>query len=74
MSVLLKRQTDVRLWMRREAQAIALEQKHLLSGSSEQAYWHFGYLSALCDAIALLTSLEQRNGIADTSSLSPQPD
>ncbi len=30
------------------------KQRHLDSGSSEQAYWHAGYRSALIDALRLL--------------------
>ena len=36
--------------------AVLVRQRHLDSGSDEQAYWHHGYCSALRDALRALTS------------------
>lgn len=32
------------------------EQKHLNDGTTERAYWHYGYMVALSDALRILTS------------------
>jgi len=41
-------------WLRENHPEIGGQQKHLDAGSSERAYWHYGYLTALRDALNLL--------------------
>lgn len=40
-------------WLEDESPYVQFDQRHLSDGTSEQAYWHFGYLVALRDVIAL---------------------
>lgn len=49
-----RRVVDTEAWLLKHAPDIADEQKHLDDGSPERAYWHYGYLAALKDAIRLL--------------------
>jgi hypothetical protein len=41
-------------WLDREHPECASEQKHLNEGTVERAYWHYGYMVALRDALKLL--------------------
>lgn len=50
---LKQRATDIREWLRSNFPQIAKEQRHLDSGSVERYYWHYGYLMALLDTLAL---------------------
>lgn len=43
----------LRDWLKTNA-AYVREQGHLKGGSAEQAYWHYGYVMALRDVLALL--------------------
>lgn len=40
-------------WIERNCPEITKEQAHLREGTPERAYWHFGYLMALRDVLAL---------------------
>ena len=62
------RHEAIRNWLVSQAPFVAAEQKHLDAGSSEQAYWHFGYLAALADMMDLETTGAGKSGIADRSS------
>ena len=44
-----KRRLAIREWLRETAPDIGEEQKHLDQGTTECAYWHYGYLMALED-------------------------
>lgn len=50
----LKRAEELKDWLAREAPEVAVDQKHLDHGTSEQAYWHYGYCCALRDVLRLL--------------------
>lgn len=66
---------DLTRWLELTAPECSREQKHLNEGSHERAYWHYGYMVALRDTLALLTG-ERRTGqatsSADTNGLSSQ--
>jgi hypothetical protein len=57
LELMTKRLEEIESGMKKEGASVQ-EQKHLDKGSSERAYWHHGYASALRD---LLKSLESRN-------------
>ena len=38
-------------WLQREAPECLTEQRHLDHGTSERAYWHYGYLTAIRDVL-----------------------
>jgi hypothetical protein len=42
-------------WISENAPECCTEQRHLEKGTSERAYWHHGYLSALLDILRLMT-------------------
>jgi hypothetical protein len=65
---LQKRSRVLTHWLESFAPYIAADQKHLEAYSPEQAYWHFGYLAALQDALALLKAGQQGSGIEDNAS------
>ncbi len=41
-------------WLDDESPFTRFDQRHLESGTPEQAYWHLGYMTALQDALALI--------------------
>ncbi len=41
-------------WLEDEAPYTAVDQKHLEQHSSEQAYWHHGYMMACADIVSRL--------------------
>ncbi len=41
-------------WLAENASDCERTQKHLDKGTAEQAYWHYGYLCALRDVIAVI--------------------
>lgn len=43
-------------WLALEAPYTSADQRHLDPHTPEQAYWHLGYRSALCDVLRLLAS------------------
>jgi len=45
---------SVALWLYEHAPYADCDQRHLIAGSPEQAYWHLGRMSGLHDAIQLL--------------------
>lgn len=51
---LQKRILRIEEWLTVNAPHCASEQRHLDEGSSERAYWHYGYLMALRDVRAAL--------------------
>jgi hypothetical protein len=46
----------LRQWLVEYAPACEISQKHLDAGSVEQVYWHYGYVCALRDILALVES------------------
>ena len=42
-------------WLSANAPDCGREQKHLVVGSPERAYWHYGYTVAIRDVMKLLT-------------------
>lgn len=57
LEMMTKRLEEIESSMKKEGASIQ-EQKHLDKGSSERAYWHHGYASALRD---LLQTAQSRN-------------
>jgi hypothetical protein len=51
-----KRIEELQEWLVANAPECRTEQKHLDEGTTERAYWHFGYLSALQDMLRLMSS------------------
>jgi len=45
-------------WLAENAPYCEAEQKHLEEGTTERAYWHYGYLRALKDIVSLVKSAE----------------
>ena len=45
-------------WLFENAPFCELAQRHLDRGTIEQAYWHYGYVCAIRDVLALLESTE----------------
>ena len=54
MQALKKRMTGQKEWLHQDHIEVFQDQKHLDGGSIERAYWHYGYMVALGDIIALL--------------------
>lgn len=50
-----KREAELAAWLKENAPECEREQKHLDANTPEQAYWHFGYLSGISDALRLLS-------------------
>ena len=48
-------------WLAEHAPDCQREQRHLDEGTSERAYWHYGYLAALADVVRLLHETADRN-------------
>lgn len=47
---------DLTRWLAQNASNCQASQKHLEEGSIEQAYWHYGYVSAIKDILATVRS------------------
>jgi hypothetical protein len=43
-------------WLAEQAPYCEASQKHLEAGTVEQAYWHYGYVCAIRDILALVHS------------------
>jgi hypothetical protein len=54
MGAIAGKAAELTAWMANNAPNCEREQKHLDEGSVERAYWHYGYLCALKDVIALI--------------------
>lgn len=44
----------IEVWIEQEGSNCKQEQAHLLKGTKEKIYWHYGYLIALKDILRLL--------------------
>jgi hypothetical protein len=44
----------LRRWLAENAPSCATSQRHLDPGTLEQVYWHYGYVCAIQDILALL--------------------
>ncbi len=51
---LIGRHASLERWVKENAPATAVDQRHLDDGSVERAYWHHGYMMALQDILCLL--------------------
>ena len=65
-SALEHRIHGVAVWLDDAAPYAQFDQRHLDTGTPEQAYWHLGYVAALRDALQLLRDAEENT--SDTSS------
>jgi len=54
--ILIERRDRIREWLTEQSDHADIEQRHLDSGTPEEAYWHHGYQAALDDVLKLLTS------------------
>jgi hypothetical protein len=52
---LVARARGIRQWLNDTYPACLTDQEHLDAGSKERAYWHYGYMVALNDALGILT-------------------
>lgn len=59
-------------WLEDEAPYAQFDQRHLDTGTPEQAYWHLGYHTALRDVLTLLRS--DIGSTPDTANRSPSAD
>lgn len=71
-SLIEDRTRELALWLERESPYIQFDQRHLDSGSQQQAYWHLGYVAALRDVLGLLR--DETEHISGTSNSSPSGD
>lgn len=55
--LLMSRRESIVQWLEENAPYAAADQLHLNAGSTEQAYWHLGYATAMADVIRLLEQL-----------------
>ncbi len=64
LDLLRNREQGLRGWLAENAPQCSARQAHLDNGTSEQAYWHHGYMMAIRDVLILLaervTILRQR--------------
>lgn len=65
LSKLAQQRTAMQRWLLNTAPYTAAEQRHLSSGSPEQAYWHHGYQAALSDVLAMAAPAPKRSRSAD---------
>lgn len=56
-----KRADGIEEWLRTTAPECFQEQSHLTEGTRERAYWHYGYMVALRDALRLLGQAKTRH-------------
>lgn len=69
--LLLRRRKDLRDWLTDQAPYSVADQKHLDSGTPEQAYWNYGYLAALSDVLGITAPALRTSHSAGMSSSSP---
>ena len=55
------RRDGLQEWLRENGGNCFEEQAHTDRGTSEQVYWHYGYLMALRDALTLLSRCERNH-------------
>jgi len=48
-----ERLAGIEIWLTENAPYILADQKHLDENTLERAYWHYGYMVALRDVLAL---------------------
>lgn len=53
-ALLETRRSKLAEWLENHAPECKTEQKHLDAGTEERTYWHFGYLVAIRDVLALI--------------------
>lgn len=53
-ALLEKRRDGITEWLKETAPECGREQKHLDEGTEARTYWHYGYLVAVKDVLALL--------------------
>ena len=55
LSPLVERAKGIHKWLTEVRPSCFAEQQHLNEGTVERAYWHYGYMVALNDALRILT-------------------
>jgi len=53
-ALLEMRRDGIAIWLKENAPECGREQKHLDKGTEARTYWHYGYLVAIKDALALI--------------------
>ena len=56
---------ELKHWIITNAPQCIEEEKHLIEGSQERAYWAHGYLTALLDVLRLFSQGSSGNGSGD---------
>ena len=54
LTLLESRRDDLMSWLAENGMVCEREQRHLDDGTEARTYWHFGYLMAVKDVLALL--------------------
>jgi hypothetical protein len=54
--LLHRREKGLSEWLKDNAPECGKEQRHLNEGSIERIYWHYGYMVAIRDVLAQITS------------------
>jgi hypothetical protein len=57
---LQKRADTIDAWLSETGSSCKVDQRHCEEGTVERAYWHYGYMVALRDALDLLRRNSQR--------------
>ena len=70
LSPLIERTKGIKKWLMEVRPSCFAEQKHLNEGTAERAYWHYGYMVALSDALRILTGETPLTGVRGN----PPPD
>jgi hypothetical protein len=68
-TLIRRKAAEVAIWMSRHGQRAVRERAHLHPGSQAQAYWQYGYLTALSQMIDIM-----HGRIADLSAMSDEGD
>ena len=55
LSPLVERAKGINKWLMEVRPSCFAEQRHLDEGTIERAYWHYGYMVALNDALRIVT-------------------
>ncbi len=58
-NAILERAEQLKNWLKKNSPDCEDQQLHLDEGSQERTYWHYGYLIALQDVLALLSNKKQ---------------
>lgn len=55
-----KRADGIQKWLKKEKAECQHDQFHLIEGTTERVYWHYGYMVALIDVLNLIEKINRR--------------